>query len=271
MTAQRITVNLDEIREIAHKGVRRAAVFLGLGLNAAYDSALKEYRLSKIANIDLVPPDADEKTIASYKEEFSYWIIANGLRELVETFSVFLDQIHESFLLFKFTKGQLSRPQALEQRKKFHYAGLSDKLATLKEEFVLEPEKADHLISINRARNCLTHRRGIVGTKDVDKDKTLHMKWTGMEVFVKTPSGGEIPLIPGDFREPIEVKDGGDVMLRFLERSKTFKFGERVLLSPVDMAEICQVFAHEANNLCNRALERSREFGITNLKEEKPV
>jgi hypothetical protein len=260
--AQTVTFNFDHIREIAHKGVRRAAVFLGLGLNAAYDKEFTDYRLSKITQIDIVPPDADDNTIAAFKKEFSFWIIGNGLRELVETFSIFLDRLHEACLVFKTSKGSYTQKQLREECTKFHYFGLSEKLATIKQEFALAPDNPDHLISINKARNCLTHRRGKVGVQDVGADNKLHLNWKGMDVFVKTPGGEEIPLIPGGLNKPIHLQDGGDVMLRIVQRSQTFSLGEGIILTPVDLSEMCQVFAEETNHLCKGGMDYAQRLGI---------
>lgn len=267
---QRIVVNFDAMREVAHRGVRRAALFLGLGLNAAYDKTYKEYQLTKIAQIDFIPSGADDKEITAYKDEFSVWIIGNGLRELVETFDTFLDRLYEGCLLFQLAKGQYSRQQLKAKYKAFHYVGLSEKLVVLKQEFALEPNNPDQMISINKARNCLTHRQGIIGKPDLGTGDTFHLKWMGMDTFVKTPNGEEIPLIPNDSREGIQLENGGTVMLRFMERSRAFSNGERIILKPRELAEMCQLFFHEANLLCNGGMEYSKKLGIINLKEEPP-
>ncbi len=167
MKAKKIVVNFDAMREVAHTGVRRAALFLGLGLNAAYDEEYKDYHLTKIAQIDFIPSDADDKTIAAYKNEFSFWIIGNGLRELVEAFGTFLDRLYKGCLLFQLAKDGNSRQKLEARYKKYHYVGLSEKLVILKQEFAIETGNAGQLASINKARNCLTHRQGIVGRPDV--------------------------------------------------------------------------------------------------------
>jgi hypothetical protein len=108
--AESIHVNIDfsNIRETARKGVRRTAVFLGLGINAAIDSALRKYELSDISPIHLVPSNVPEETIAHFKTEFGRWIVANGLRELIETFALFLDRTHNACLFMASHKGKIS-------------------------------------------------------------------------------------------------------------------------------------------------------------------
>ena len=107
--------------------MRRAATFLGLGLNAAYDKNFKDYRLSKITRIDLVKPNASDDEIAHIKEEFSFWIIGNGLRELIETYNIFLDGLYDACLFFKAVKSGLSKTHYLKAGEAFHYEGLDRK------------------------------------------------------------------------------------------------------------------------------------------------
>ncbi len=271
-TAKKVTVpinvDLNEIRDIAHKGVRRAVVFMGLGLNAAADEKFKNYRLSQLTKVDLVPTDADEAQIGAFKKEFSYWIIGNGLRELIEHFNIFLDGLYNGCLLFEATKaGGLSAQELQKAANKFHFAGLGKKLAMLKEQHHVEPKNLDYLLSVNKARNCLTHRRGVVGEPDVAEDGKLHLKWKGMEIFVKTPAGEEIALLPASFTEPLLLKDGGMVKLRFPERTKTFSLGELIILTPFDLTEFCQLVAEETNVICQSAITYAKSLGVPQKNE----
>lgn len=50
-----ITIDFDKLKEIALRGIRRTAVFLGLGVNAARDENFKDYQLTGIALLRLVP------------------------------------------------------------------------------------------------------------------------------------------------------------------------------------------------------------------------
>lgn len=264
-------VDFDAILDIAHKGVRRAAVFLGLGLNAANNKNFKEYRLSNITKIDLVNANADDVAVEGFKAEFAIWLVGNGLRELMETFYVFLDRLFEACVAFRMTK-VVDRPcnDDKELLEKFRYAGLAEKLRLFGEEFQMEPTQASYLLSINKARNCLTHRRGIVGKEDIGSSDALHLKWMGMEVFIKTPDGEEIPFIPTGASGEIELKNGGSVMYRSPERVRSFRLGERILLSAVDLSEMCQVLAHNATALAENGLAYAKELGVTILSKEKP-
>jgi hypothetical protein len=81
---QRISLDLDELFDIALKGIRRAAVFMGLGVNAAIDQNFRSYQLTALTQIQLVPDDVPPETLAHFKEEFRIWIEAGGFRELAD-------------------------------------------------------------------------------------------------------------------------------------------------------------------------------------------
>lgn len=100
MTNTRIEINLDNILDVAIRGVRRAAVFMGLGVNAAMDTKFTNYQLTHLTKLQLVPTVGPE-VISHFKDEFKIWIEANGFRELVETFSNYMDALHQVCLVIK--------------------------------------------------------------------------------------------------------------------------------------------------------------------------
>lgn len=78
--AQAIPLDFDRIHEVALKGIRRAAVFMGLGVNAARDIGYRAYELTDLTQIQIVPSGANDQQVKQFKQEFEIWIIANGLR-----------------------------------------------------------------------------------------------------------------------------------------------------------------------------------------------
>ena len=143
-------IGFGKILAVALKGVRRATVFLGLGLNAALDPEFNKYQLTKIAKIQLLPPDVDAQTITHFKDEFKTWIVGNGLRELIETFSVFLERVHEACLVIHNHLERVSPKDLSEQQASFVRQGLPRKLQFLKESFSVGPKEPTGLMSNGR-------------------------------------------------------------------------------------------------------------------------
>jgi hypothetical protein len=72
-----INVDFNLMRDIAYRGIRRTAAFMGLGVNAARDDQFKKYQLSNISMVQVLSDKLDDKDIAHIKEEFEKWVISN--------------------------------------------------------------------------------------------------------------------------------------------------------------------------------------------------
>jgi hypothetical protein len=75
------------------------------------------------------------------------------------------------------------------------------------------------LSQINRARNCLEHRAGIVSDKDCDSGKNyLSVQWTYPRIT--SPAGDMSPIS--------DIKGRNDPQLLFTEEIKRFRKNERI-------------------------------------------
>jgi len=68
MTQQKINIDFNQILEVADKPVQRAAAFMGLGLNAAYDKKFKNYQLAPITQIEVIPSNLNDNSISHLKK-----------------------------------------------------------------------------------------------------------------------------------------------------------------------------------------------------------
>jgi hypothetical protein len=176
-----INIDLDKLWEPAAVGLRRAYVFTGLGLNAAADDGLTNFHLPGLVKISFVPHEATPDQLREYKTEFGRWILGNGFRETIEAFAVSLDRVYEACLMTKMHTDRT--PVSLTGLKTFHHAGIETKLARLKAEFGIEASGSVYLIALNKARNCLTHRRGVVGERDCDESGKLILRYKRFDLI----------------------------------------------------------------------------------------
>jgi hypothetical protein len=262
-----ININLPAIKNIAIMGVRRTAVFMGLGINAANNPDFRQYELAKITSLEFIEPISDEKILTDFKTEFGRWVVGNGLRELIETFCIFLDEIHLVCLLMATSTEQISKDQFQTQNVKFRNYGLKGKLAHLNDDFNVTIGQSDYLMSINQARHCLTHRRGIVGTEDCFNGKELIVRWKGIDTYAETPSGERISLLPVP-EGGVILSEGSKIMAAFPERTKIFPLGSLVTFSPRELAEICHFTLNQTNEVICAIEEYARNSGIPVIKPE---
>lgn len=262
-------IDFDKIIDTARKGVKRATAFLGLGVNAAQDPNFNEYELTRITKLQLLPAELPQDTVNHLKEEFGIWIVGNGFRELVETFSVFLDQVHHACAVIGPSKGKLTVAELAEKQSNFATQGFPNKLNMLQAGYSVAPKHPEYLKTLNKARNCLTHRRGIVGQLDCNEDQRLRVLWLGADIYIEEPSGTKhmIEDLPNG---GLYLPEGGDVNMRMVERERQFEIGQLVKLSARDLAEVCWFILREAQATISSAVEFAKAAGVA-VKEKKTV
>jgi hypothetical protein len=254
----RIDINFDEILRIVLVGVNRAVTFMGYGINAAEDPNFRSYELTKFANIQLLPDNLSEERIAEDKKNFRRWIEGNGLRELTESFSLFVDAIHHACMFIGAENPVVASFDPLREQSVFAKLGLKERLRLLKTKFGVEPKHAEQLISINRSRNCLSHRWGTVGSEDAPQGQ-LEVSWLGLDLLVAEPNGRE--TVWKRDSEAIMLREGGNVIIRVSMRRRSFKVGEQLSLLTEDLAEICWFYSNEAKHIHQSALDFTRSKG----------
>jgi hypothetical protein len=102
MTKRTHNIDFDELKDFAHVGVRRAVIFMRLGLNAAHREDFLDYELSKIRSstgerrfpIEFFPEALPAERLNYFKVEFARWIQDCCLCDLLEHHALFLDKIH---------------------------------------------------------------------------------------------------------------------------------------------------------------------------------
>ncbi len=236
-----VTFDLDAICRPAAIGITRAYVFLGLGLNAANDSRLTEYHLPGKAGMRFVPDAQSAEVVSEYKREFAVWILAGAMREAMESFAAFLDRLFEHCLVAEslINRRAESRKAALNE---FERAGLDGKLRRLEQRFGLKTNIADEFQSLWQARNCLTHRRGVVGPedcKDASQTGKLVVKFGAWDVFAAQPDGSEIILDEDAFSEGgVLLRDGGTISMRVTTHQVEFPIGSVIMFRPRELTDV---------------------------------
>ena len=266
-----VVIDFDKVAEVGLKGVRRAAVFMGLGLNAAHDPAFKSYQLSSIQNVqtkmhmELIPSNVNDDTLGHFKTEFGAWIIANGLREVTERYAVFLDGIHQVCQFIACSKQRLEPTAAEKRDSTFRRKGIEYKLQKLDLRFGVKPRYPDFVVSINKARNCLTHRLGKVGFEDCNQGQALEVKWTGMDFQIELESG---KILSANEFFGVVLPEPGTAQLKFIERCKSFPIGTLIRFEMHDLAEVCNFMLDSIRAVAGAAVQYARSVGVAIQEKE---
>ena len=253
-------LDFEQLLEYARLGIRRASVFMGLGVCAADNHSVRNYDLSKQTKLKITPNTQDESLLQHYKDEFQEWVIANGLRELHEAFVEYLEKLNQACLTIGWIAKSHSSEDCDRLHEKFPKAGFPEKIAVLRKSFAVQTAHEEGLLSLNTARNCLTHRRGIVGSADVGDREDLCMRWRALEIYV-IPVGGE-PILNFDIPPGGLDVSGGVIESKYVERNFNVGVGQMLKLTPLQLAEICFFVDEAAVELANSAVEYARSVGI---------
>lgn len=256
-----LRINLERIYAITTKAVTRTAVFIGLGLNAARDPEFKKYELQGITHFQMLPENLPDETVEHFKEEFYRWVVANGLRDLSEAFSLYLDQIFEACAIAS-AKGSVSNLKGISAEVgKFSLQGLPNKLNVLKQKFGVIAANQPNLKSLNKARSILAHRQGVVALGDCGKDGFFRVTWVGLDATLETPIGE----VHDALRVPeggIFLPEGGQITVHTVERMRAFRAGEVIALNATDLAEICWNMQGAAAEIRDSSIAFFRKVGI---------
>jgi hypothetical protein len=246
------TVNIDygRIIENAKTGIRRSAVFMGLGVNAADNPEAQKYQLVEETRMQLLPSEVSSEVIRDWKLEFRSWVVAGGFRELVEHLCLFFDRIYD-------VSRMIQKTHNLKDKKKFERAGLDEKIKLLEAQIGIRYIHGDALASFYPLRNCLIHRLGVVSAKDVSDGGTLDFSYLRMKLVFTAESGSVIDL-PDD--EAFSSDEDGSIGMKFHIHKLSFKKGEKIDLSPRTLTEILFF-----SDLCVRAYAKQAiEFAQAN-------
>lgn len=250
---KRYKIDIAKLSDIAHVGVRRSALFMGLGLNAAHRDDFNDYELHKIPIVpgqtwlpmDFFPRGLPPARVNEFKAEFATWIVACGFRELLEHYALFLDHIHKYCLTIFQIRGKLGGLDPKKAHTEFHRRlGIPDKLDKLNSRFSVAPIDSDSIKQLYEARNCLTHDHSTVIPKRCDANGQFVLTWTAVDAIARGEnSGAERPaveLIGKTTDEPMIIE------MRVVRRERKFASGSKLALSQQDLSEICFFFMQRA-------------------------
>lgn len=242
--------------------------------------------------------DSAAWNVTEIRKAFANWVVACGLRELIEEFSGALEESRQILAVWALGSGEIRaedwNEKIVAEAKRFHRLGLPDKLAFLQTQYqvALPPDKEKDLISLNRARNCLVHREGIISLQDLPVTKeqfdnalmdrrrrfpdekwtnqqiidalkdaglqpSLEVTWPRFELF--TEKDGVESIIDPRARTPVE---GGSMLsLRMVKERAEFEFGSVIRLSADAVSDIGYALLNTAFALRDAVEARGRALG----------
>ncbi len=200
-------------------------------VSAGLESVTEEQYRANPAFMSFQPAVNQSLTLDDAKNRSKQWLLTSFLTDSVNVTANFLDECRKVCALYRLSgRQQITAQEFLhiltKDYKRFHKAGSPDKFKSLRDDFRVQTPFEEHFLSLNRARNCLVHRRGLVSSEDADEDGRLAIKWSVMELVAIPPGGAEEIVLGG----PTDVAAGSSLGVRVRDRTRAFALGERITL-----------------------------------------
>jgi hypothetical protein len=191
------------------------------------------HALSHSERVILVPDEVSPETSRHFAEEFGAWIVGNGLRELIETLSIFLTRLHTASALIA------RRIEIVKEEARFEMKSIREQLAAVCELLGVVNSYTSIVESWRKARTCLAHRLGVVAQTDGDENaNVLTVRWRGLQLRAVEPDGKVTVLNLNTAGNPY-FEHGASIEISVLGKSVEFELGQPIRLTGHQLSEIC--------------------------------
>ncbi len=197
--------------------------------------------------------DPDERRV-----EFKNWVIAKGFQDLARGVREGLEEAYWFISVVPLANGEKIQVSEFQDR----YAKARKRAKTLSFPALLEAVNEGlcsplnfirEFASLQAVRNCLEHRGGRVGERDIDPDtETLTLSFPRLKLFYLR-GDDEVELVPGeaiDTHDPENeaLGEGVPILMKRVTASREYKLNEAVQIGEREFFEIamaCHFLASE--------------------------
>lgn len=178
----------------------------------------------------------NEEDIEIKRKHYKNWLIKKGFEDLVKGIESSLREAYFYVTCISEFEEVIRAKEVIkyEDVDKIRKKALTMHIPTMIEKIETHLDKPldykQQILSINKGRNCLVHRGGVVIEKDInDKiENTLKLKWVKFKFFYEK-DGEEIEV----FKNAIIGSEGKKTTINMKKENKTisFKMGEHIVLN----------------------------------------
>jgi hypothetical protein len=305
MTEPRLTasirINLAGILAGLQRTLQGLTNLVAFGLQASQRFTTDQLALPDVAFHLRLSTRADLWEKSRVRSNFQSWILASGLRDAVEAFASVLEEARIVCAAWTLSNssGHVSIPEWNErlgdEGRHFHSLGLPRRVDFLhcKYGVALPEDKEKDIRSLNRARNCLVHRAGVVTLRDLDAPESRAQDaisiwrashatdpWTNEQSKAALRAQGIEPALvvswlklqpfaelddvrtPLDPREQPYVPAGSTIGMEVTRETRAFELDTRVSFTSNDFAEIGFAFFNAAQTLVQALEAKGRGLGV---------
>ncbi|MFN8383549.1 MAG: hypothetical protein U0V02_16510 [Anaerolineales bacterium] len=262
-----IKINLVGITDRMQRVLRDAMNIVAIGLNAKKDIAAETLAIPGVTMQHQFAA-SQSWSIEEARDAWELWVIRNGFRDIAEELSSLLEEVQTVLAYWKIRllqdskslRGEDWNEIVVRRSQQFHRRTLPQKLEFLEQKysFTLDLILIHQAMTINAARNCLTHRGGIVTQIDVDTSGKFVLEWSALVLLAK---------IDGQEKEinvPYYAKAGTEILVGIRGKSKSFEIGQMVSVNTEEFTQVCWTLFKLATSCAQRleAYGKERAFNF---------
>jgi hypothetical protein len=173
------------------------------------------------------PRDPEER-----RQAYTTWLLAKGYHELARATREMLEEAYLYVELYKTIGTTITGKLVFDLREQAGGFRFPVLLARINEALPRSLIFAAEMQSLQKVRNCLEHRNGIVGQSDVDETGKLRLVLPVYAPFAQEEDG-DVELHVG-----YRAKKETQIAFRRISRERTYELGERVAFSAEEFSEI---------------------------------
>lgn len=196
----------------------------------------------------------NDEDIAVKKEKYKAWLLKKGFEDLVKGIEYTLREAYLYVSIFS-KLSELKTAQDFNQalpeiRKQALRMHIPDMLEKIDPHLAKPWSYKNQILSINKARNCLVHRGGLVTEKDIndETEKALKLEWVKLKLFYEK-DGKEIEIVGETIIDG--GQEGTQIKLRRENNAISFKQGSHITLNYKQFNEFIVTCFHFGADLVN--------------------
>lgn len=194
-----------------------------------------------------------EMNVEDKRRHYRNWVLSKGFQDLARGVRSSLEEAYFYITVLKWvpetiTFGQLQE-RLDEVRNRANRTNFPDLLSFVNSELATPMTFAEEFLSIQKVRNCLEHRDGIVSDKDIDEvTGNLKLMVPCIRLVIRADDGTEHLFAPGTIIDTHAYPAGAEVLLRRSTYEKVYTLGEKISFTSQEFTEIamsCYLFAQD--------------------------
>ena len=253
---KRVTVNVNLPAALAKldRDLQHLVDLVSIGVTSVRKIQEDEYKVSPFPAAMQLHASLP---FSKVKDEHLFWCLRNAFTEAIDRMGEFLEEsrvlatLH--YLGSTTINGEDWNRIWTTDREEFDWKRFPQKIEYLRRKCRTAFQFEEHVLTLNQARNCLVHRRGVVSSKDSKGKDFFTIKWHAMRIVIIDSVTGEETFIP----QLTPTKNESTVNLRIGPVEKQFHVGDRIRLSPDELNYTMWTFRSFALEIL-QAIERLR-------------